>query len=353
MNIIAQILQLLVISISLFLASVVKCESNDEPYEFVASKLISYNDDPVSRIAYTDLEGWTWVNYAIDIDGKVKDILLIDHSERTRFLDEAIEYIEQFEFTPATLNGHPVESNRFLFLRHMSNTGMDQNKKAGETFAEEYGEALGLIARNDLVEAAQAINDLKDDFSFNLARQAWVSWLSAMLNYRHKNYPEYLRQLTIGFHLADAHLSNNVAAKLYMNLFEMQMYANLYVDANETLESMIESDKVEIGDELIGLLSSRIDEKFASATPYSVELTLREGKWQFYRLLDHAFEIQFSPGTLQGLNLRCEGSNTDYTTRIDSTTEKLKVETDDVVCTLFVKGDEGATATLLITPDLL
>lgn len=122
-----QFFSLVTFVLSLILVLQAKAQGADDEYEFIPAKRVSYNDDPVSRIAYTETEGWTWVNYAIDVEGNVKDILLIDHSERTRFIDEAIEYVKQFKFTPGTINGNPVESNRFLFLRHMSNKGMDQN----------------------------------------------------------------------------------------------------------------------------------------------------------------------------------------------------------------------------------
>ena len=77
----------------LLLMFVSQAQAQGAEYEFIPAKRVSYNDDPVSRIAYTETEGWTWVNYAIDVEGNVKDILLIDHSERTRFIDEAIEYV--------------------------------------------------------------------------------------------------------------------------------------------------------------------------------------------------------------------------------------------------------------------
>ena len=210
---------------------------------------------------------------------------------------------------------------------------------------------MGFIARNELDKAAEKIEELKDDYTFNLARQAWISWLNAMLNFRQENYPEYLRQLQIGYHLADPHLSNNVAAKLYMNLFEMQMYANLFVDADDTLQRMVSSDRVNIDHELIESLTTRVDEGFDTTKPYSVELTLREDNWQFYNLIDQGVEVQFSPGSISGLELRCEGSNTSFISLINEATDSLRVESDDVICALFVKGNEGAKATLLVTPD--
>ncbi len=36
---------------------------------------------------------------------------------------------------------------------------------------------------------------------------------------------------------------------------------------------------------------------------------------------------------------------------IDEATDSLHVESDDVICVLFVKGNDGAKATLLVTPD--
>ena len=324
-------------------------ELNDE-YDYVEARLIDFNDEPVSRTAYTDLEGWTWVNFIIDSEGKVDDILLLDHSERTQFIDEAFEYIRQFVFEPATLNGNPIESNRFFFLRHSSNTGLDQNKSAGEAFAEDYGQVLSLIAKNELLEAKEAIDELKEDFTFNLARQAWISWLNAMLSFRQQDYAEYLRQLTIGYYLADSHLSNDVAAKLYMNLFEMQMYANLFVSASDTIDTMVDSDKVTIDQELRLSLLERVLDKFDSSEPYTVELTLRQDKWNFYRMLENELVMTFDKGSVERVNMRCEGFSVDYTDKLSESTERLTVSAQNSVCDLFVQGKAGQKVLLKITP---
>lgn len=324
-------------------------ELNDD-YNFVDARLIDFNDDPVSRTVYTDLEGWTWVNFIIDSEGKVGDILLLDHSERTQFIDEALEYVRQFKFEPATLNGKPIESHRFLFLRHSSNTGLDQNKSAGEAFAEGYGQVLGLIARNELQQAKLAIEELKGDFTFNLARQAWISWLNAMLSFRQQDYAEYLRQLMIGYYLADSHLSNDVAAKLYMNLFEMQMFANLFLSASDTIDAMVESDKVTIDKELQLSLLERVVDKLESSEPYTVELTLYQDKWNFYRMLEDELVMTFDKGSVERVSKRCEGLSVDYTDKLTDSTERLAVSAQNAVCDLFVKGKAGQKVSLQITP---
>jgi hypothetical protein len=144
-----------------------------------------------------------------------------------------------------------------MFLRHARNIGSDQNKSAGENFAEAYGDVLALIGKNDLDNAEQAIQTIKDDFKYNLVRQAWLAWVTAMLNFRDKDYDNYLYNLTVAGYLAEDYLSNKVTSKLYMNLFEMQMYSHRYLDARDTIEKMINSDKVSIDDELADALSTQ------------------------------------------------------------------------------------------------
>ncbi len=50
----------------------------------------------------------------------------------------------------------------------------------------------------------------------------------------------------------------------------MQMYANLFVDADDTLQKMISSDRVNIDDELIESLTARVDGGVDTTMPYSV-----------------------------------------------------------------------------------
>ena len=294
----------------------------------------------------TGLEGWTWIHYEINTEGRVVEPLLINHSEKSRFIENAFELLEDLEFNPATLNGSPVESSRLMFLRHARNIGSDQNKSAGENFAEAYGEVIALIGKNDLDNAEQAIQTIKDDFKYNLVRQAWLAWVTAMLNFRDKDYDNYLYNLTVAGYLAEDYLSNKVTSKLYMNLFEMQMYSHRYLDAQDTIEKMINSDKVSIDNELADALSTRVEQRLATTEPYSVTLELGEGKWRALRLNRNKVTLHWEQNVISGLKLRCEGRNTDYLSSLENAHSPLTIESEFDECVLLVKGTAGEQVTV-------
>ena len=329
---------LLVCSLSLLSPAILASEAAYVPAVFVK------NSNPMVEETYdrNDQEGWTYMNYVIDESGNVQSPLILDHSENSKFLADSLSYISGLKYQPATLNGKPVPSNQFLFLQHTINSGRDLNKSAGTRFAEHYGEALKLIANNKLDESQAAINGLKEDFTKNLARKSWIAWLSAMLNFRQQDYDNYLRNLVIASSLAEDYLSNKVVAKLYMNLFEMQMYANRYVDASLTLNKMKDSEKVTVDDDLYKSLLERVTQQLAGESAFSVKIAMMGDKWQYYRVHRPQLHLNWQAGTLSGLKLRCPASVNDYLQNIDSERQSMTLETVEKDCVLLVQGRRGS-----------
>lgn len=335
-------------SFSLLSSVVVASDLKDTSATFVPAVFVTNNNPSVEEVPdeRNDQEGWTYMNFVIDESGKVQSPLILDYSENSRFLSDSLAYINGLKYSPATLMGKPVSSHQFLFLQHRINSGRDQNKSAGKRFAEDYGETLQLIGENRLEDAELAINDLKQDFTKNLARKSWIARLSAMLNFRQKDYDNYLRNLFIAGALTEDYLSNKVAAKLYMNLFEMQMYAHRYVDASETLNTMKNSEKVTIDDDSYSALLTRVATQLVGESPFTVKLKLANDKWQHYRVHRSTLEINWQPGTLTGFTVRCPGNVKDYMQNMSKEGQSMTLETLNNNCVLLVKGELGSEVTI-------
>ncbi|GEA08182.1 hypothetical protein KUL42_29430 [Alteromonas sp. KUL42] len=62
------------------------------------------------------LEGWTFISYYVDKNGRVKDAEIIDSSNPDKFGGEALFYLDGYRYSPAKIDDQPVESAQVTFL---------------------------------------------------------------------------------------------------------------------------------------------------------------------------------------------------------------------------------------------
>lgn len=321
-----------------------------EETDYKPARLDENKNKRVKRVLTTNNESeyWTHIHFIVDQSGNVELPLILDHSEENDLLTDHIQLLKGHKYQPALLDGKPVASGKFYFFLHSVIVGNDQNKSAGERFAKKYGEAVGLVAKNQLEEAEKAIQELKQDFTSNLVRQAWIAWVSSMLDFRRQDYNSYLRNLTIAGYLAEKYLSSSVSAKLYMNLYEMQMYAHHYLDAFDTVIKMRKSDKVNIDAELLTSLLERVNSKLAGDSEFAVNLVLNDEKWQHYRAHSSELNLNWQSGALTGLQLRCPDRIEDYFPQLEQGQQTLKIDALESHCVLLLQGAEDSQVTINI-----
>ena len=142
-----------------------------EPLERVAPKY------PM-RAARKNMEGWVRLSYVVDVEGKVKDIILHDSSGNRSFEKASIRAVEQWVYKPATKNGKPIEqcNSKIQIDFKMQNS----EKAVTRRFRKKYKGIQEAIIAGDLKKADELYTDLKDDGQFNFTESVHLAMISSL-----------------------------------------------------------------------------------------------------------------------------------------------------------------------------
>jgi TonB family protein len=299
-------------------------------------------------------EGWVLVSYLVGEDGAVHDAMIEDSTGDRGFERAALNAIEGWRYEPATLNGTPVmqgETEVWIVFRLQGATG------ASQRFITAYQEAAQQLAANDLDAAAETLTEIDASIKANLYEDALYWWLRSI--HLEAGTPESREDIKTSVRRAIGYEEHFLPPELLVTairrLYVMQFQDGELADAMETFEILETTEAAKTAtsyaavSQEIGGHVREIRALIAGSDVLASRAEIESNGYWFQRVLRRAFSVEDIDGELENLDLRCERRAAKY----DSVTggEVVAVPDGWDKCSVYVKGDPGATFVLNEYPD--
>jgi TonB family protein len=292
--------------------------------------------------AATGKEGWVRLSYIIGEDGKVANAIVEDSSGIKGFENSALTAISQWEFSPATENGEPIEQCRnnvqFDFI-------LDGDQKgASKRFLKKYKQIANHIDENKLQEAEPLLKELQDSPKWNMYEVTCFWYLQAMY-YAKSNLPKkQIEALVRIVGNGEKYLPNDYYLRVLREVFVLDINLQRLSYALEIFERI---EKVDTDGKLVSELQpykDKIEKYLQSDSPILVAAEVEErGLWN-HRLNRNQFSFAEVEGLVGQFDVRCDNKRSTFKVATGYT---WNVPESWGQCTLFVYGEQGAHFTLL------
>lgn len=302
------------------------------------------------------VEGWVILAYDVDAEGRAVDIQAMDAIGSTNiqksFEKAAISALQQWRFTPATIDGEPVrQSNmlrKFIFAMRDGNGGVTKR------FRQAYSRAAEALDNGDLDEAAKRIGRL-DDMQINvLAEYAYLELIKAMYWQKAGDERKSLEHVELGIKIADDVATRSVYTQFLWMAVVQNGYANNFHKALEYYETYREIVPDLDEDNAIHKTVRGIHEILAgdkaiiTAGEVSACKLCKENAFRFNHELNRSrFSVQVDSGQIDKVSISCGPAHVSLAWRAD-TVWNLKNNPAD--CDVYIYGTPGAELRLIELP---
>jgi len=290
-------------------------------------------------------EGWAVLSYIVDVDGRVKDPLVLDSAGSERFAEVAKKALLGFEFYPALLNGKPIESanNKYKFMFSIKKTSAG----ASRAFAREYRRIRTLLDNKEFDAFLERAKRLKDTKTNNHYENSFYWLIMAGYYAEVENSKLYLSSLKKAISYEGEFLPRKMYASALSSLYYQQLGAGEVKHAFETatrIESYLKKRP-----ELKAVLTHRdqlIEELKNYPTITTAGVVSDAGFWS-HHLLRKNISLNVQSGNITGFEFRCEKQVRRFSFDQDGPKSMWKIPTKWGDCSLFVKGTVDAEFMLL------
>jgi TonB family protein len=128
------------------------------------------------RMADMGAEGWVMLSYVVKKDGTVRDPIVVDSSRR-EFERYAIQAVRDFIYTPAEVDGQPIEQGTHFRISFALEPRSDA---ARPDFVRRFKQIERQIERGELEKATVALASMESIGRLNLYEDAFYWWARAM-----------------------------------------------------------------------------------------------------------------------------------------------------------------------------
>ena len=314
-----------------------------EPIERIAPKF-------PKREAKRGNEGWTQVSFVVGTDGKPYDVSVIN-SSGSRYFDRAsIDAVKQWQYSPASVNGQPIEQCKTNVQLDYRLSGSGVSKK----FYLRLKRALEHLKAGDETLIAESIGELEQLGARKMADTAWLSYVKA--NYYNLTGDSdkelfYLRRTIPYTHKNSKNsiLPEQTALYSLQQLFILQAKKSLYQDALQTFRKLqqFESKEALLAINKLAPYNERIEQAIAGDKIISVAAHIGSSEQWDHNLSRSRFSISEIQGNLRKLDVRCANKRHIYT--VNDSTEWI-IPASWGQCQLLVNGDKGSQFKLIELP---
>lgn len=346
------------LALLLFLPWVLAAQAESGPEEYVFAKLIEQGtlQYPIRERA-ADTECWIYYQHAVNDDGEVTDLDIVDSCGRTSFVQEAKKYLKTRRYSPATLNGVPVaETQRVALITWVLD---DKPRDAGRGFASRFNRARKLIEQGQTDDARKEIDKLaKTDRKVlyeELYLQILLETYYEAIGDAHKRYQHALRVLDFNDYKVRARFLTPEAFIPYLAVvYEYEVSSNRLADAISTAEQIID---IGVSDAAADLLRARsVDyQRLIEGKTLAIPVTLEEPVWggemsyDIIRLMRLDFEITDVSSEEMKFELWCDKGKR----RLGEIKNiAFSIPAGWGACSVFASGPVGATLTVNDLPGL-
>lgn len=276
---------------------------NAEPLERIAPKY-------PTRAARKNMEGWVRLSYVVDVEGKVKDIIVHDSSGNKSFEKASIRAIEQWVYSPATKDGKPIEQCN-------SKVQMDfkmQNSDKGVTrrFRKNYISLQEAIQAGDMDKADELYAEMVEDGQYNFAESVHLSVATSMYHEAKGNTSGMIKELKAINRIGSNYLKADAYAALSQKLYSQLIQQNKISEANYVVENL---NKFASKHEMTAKLSDiheNVKAQVAELDNLLVTGQIKGDKSWSHQLYFSKFDIQSNGAPLDRIELRCQNKRSTY-----------------------------------------
>ena len=297
-------------------------------------------------------DGWVLLNLCVNADGHVSDAIIARSSGAPEFEKATLAAAKDYQFSPATLNGVPVEhcGHQLLVRFRLENTPQG----ARSVFVRRWRDAQKSIESKAFADAAKIISEMQPWNSYESARLAILRMTLAQANGGHDEILRHATEALILDDNADAKgglLEKRTVHDLRHVRFACEVALGRYAEAMTTYARLVrQNSQTPLEVDLYNKAIAVIDSEKAIATKGRLEQRADAENasplWQT-GLLRREFEFSNLVGNFDHFELRC-----DYTRFVSplNETSTWQVPASWGRCELLVFGASGATLTLVEYP---
>ncbi|WP_042145598.1 MULTISPECIES: energy transducer TonB [unclassified Pseudoalteromonas] len=305
---------------------------------FTPAKLIPKSHNVKEVPHATRLEGWVYMSYIVDVDGKTKDIEILAYSTKGANLHHAYKRVESLRYEAALYKGKPVESAKTYLLKHTisfygsNNEGISTGYRYGFNRVDKY------LQTKEFTKAKSELDQLNEDHSKNLTEQALTAWLYSNYYASQKDWSNYGEMVQIANHLREM-LPTKMAIKNSQNLLSYYEFTQQYADAVNTVYKMKNIKNAEIKPDTIKAMILPLSKKLNSSVAIKIEANLKKDiAWQ-YSVGRKVLSVKVEQGKLDSAQFRC--TNVVYNIEMDNL-NSIVIPNDFHNCSFLLKGAEGS-----------
>lgn len=324
-----KIYSLLVTALLLIITNVGKAS------DFIPAKVIEdSNSKGISEaLTRSRLEGWVALSYVVDIEGAVKDIIVLRSSD-DKYVSRSQNYLDNLRFKPAKFSNEKVTSAKSFFLKHDKSFLGNRNDDISAGFKNKYNETYQYITSKNFKLAIDSLQDLEENYAKNLREQALSAWIHSVYYFFTKDWTEYGERIITANFLRE-YLPTSMAVKNTKNLLDWQIYKGMYIDAIDTLKSLKHVENTDFPEEnYFGALESIVNSLDENEV-IDVSIFMTHDYIWSHAPSRSTISLNVNLGEVDKVELRCDNAVHKFN---DFVVDDFTIPPEYLRCKIFIKG---------------
>lgn len=288
------------------------------------------------------LEGWTFISYYVDKNGRVKDAQIIDSSNPDKFGGEALFYLDGYRYSPAKFDDQPVDSAQVTFFTTDKSFNGNPNDGISRGFKRHYNDADNFILEGNMEKAKESLETLLEDHAKNLTEQALATWLQSLYYFKIQDWPSYGSSVQVA-HFLNNYLPVEMKLKTLQNRLQWHAFKREFSDALYVLNELKIQSKGALSDTQYQSMSEDIKAQIKTSEINEIDVTVANGRAWSHRLPRSTVKLTLHEGDIDFAELRCDNGRHLLN---PEALEAFTIPDNFLKCSVFVKGADGTRFSL-------
>lgn len=279
-------------------------------------------------------EGWVLMSFVVSDEGQVSDVIVEESNGFSRFEKAAVKAVQRWQYTPASLNGLPVNSakNRVRLEFRLS-----ENSPVRDSVRRKFLSIAKLVDTGDMVKAKTELEQLTTATPWKLSEDAYIGLLEAWV-YADTDQERFIQGLHRSIRFEDTALTPQLYLVSLKELFAAEANMGEYAKALQTAEQL-KPLLAELPEEQAFLKTvEKFEHQVAASKQLKTKANISHRKHWQQELVGNAIKLDVLDGKVKDVQARC-----------DKHYQSLSLKQGEAVaipeawgnCTLLVKGNTG------------
>lgn len=189
-----------------------------------------------SAAARRGIEGWVLVEFFVEVDGSVDEVVVLDSDPPGVFEDATIRAVKRWRYEAATVDGVPIRKATQVVLTY----DLEGGGYASEKYRKISRRAIQAIDRGDLDEAYQLLQQLESLLYEGDGDRAHLDYQTARYYIARKDYFKAVHHLRHAMHSPGPAMAKSFQLQALTTLFRAEVILNHFSLSAETFELMEE-----------------------------------------------------------------------------------------------------------------